>query len=90
MDLFTLFIGICLLFTGALFFGYPLGLKHGAKMVADKVCRDLDAREPFLVRDARRRLDRRSSPPYEGGVAAASADGVVLSGDTVLNAEVIE
>lgn len=59
-DLTTLLIAFGLVATGALFFGYPLGLRHGAKMVADRVCRQADAQEPYLVADARRRLDRRN------------------------------
>lgn len=59
IDWTTLFIAFGLLFTGAAFFGYPLGLRHGAKMVADKVCKTFDAREPSVVAAARRRLERR-------------------------------
>lgn len=60
MDITTFLIGIGLMLTGAIFFGYPIGLKHGAKMVADRVCQSVDAKEPFLVRDARRRIERRN------------------------------
>jgi hypothetical protein len=59
IDFTTLLIGFGLMLTGALFFGYPIGLKHGAKMVADQICKKTDE-EPWLVRDARRRLDRRN------------------------------
>lgn len=74
IDFMTILIGLGLMLTGALFFGYPIGLRHGAKMVADHVTNRLDASEPFLVRDARRRLMRK--PARSKGDA--------------LNAEVIE
>jgi len=51
----------------------------------------IDARHPLLEENLRtaetqRRRDRTvtGSPPYEGGVAAASADGVVLSADSAI------
>lgn len=60
IDWMTLLIGFGLMLTGAVFFGYPLGLRHGSKMVADRVCKNLDAKEPSLVRAARKRLEARN------------------------------
>ncbi len=48
------------------------------KITDDETLDLVDARHPLLEENL-----RKSSPPYEGGVAAASADGVVLSRDIV-------
>ena len=45
----------------------------------DEMLELINARHPLLEENLR----SRRSPPYEGGVAAASADGVVLSSDIV-------
>ncbi len=56
--------------------GLTLLLEPGRSIIADAgICLT-------TVRNAKQRPVAQSSPPYEGGVAAASADGVVLSSDT--------
>lgn len=87
MDYDLLIFAIGMLATGAIFFGYPIGLRHGAKTVADEQCERLEAQTPTVVRNARRRLEAGTqaplpAPPTSGGIRSHRHD--------VLNAEVIE
>lgn len=41
MDIDLFIIAFGLIATGAIFFGYPLGLRHGSKHVRDEVCERL-------------------------------------------------
>jgi len=57
MDFMMLTIGVGLILTGAVFFGYPLGYALGKRSAHDEIC-NLPARdsEPTPVRAARERL----------------------------------
>ena len=58
MDIDVFLIAFGLIATGAIFFGYPLGLRHGSKRVADAVCEKLNHDAAVL---SGRRADERAN-----------------------------
>lgn len=58
MDYFIFLIGLCLVLTGAIFFGFPVGRIYQKRLsYYTEFERNNKDTEPFIIRDARRRMD---------------------------------
>ncbi|MGE3953532.1 MAG: hypothetical protein AB7F88_19785 [Pyrinomonadaceae bacterium] len=59
IDFTMIAVGAGLVLTGAIFFGYPLGRRHGSKIQARNACREMDRHGPAVIASAQKRLRSR-------------------------------